>query len=284
MDNNFKVIDNFHERICPWIIGNNFAKSVIALQLFSNPVAGEKFHLLLVGDIAAGKSDILRFVSECIPQSAVTDKKITPTGMFQRLGSCNGGLLINDEFDKIDKNCREMLLECMQSQTITEDKNDVHYTKKCYVNILAAANPTGHVVTDDPLYLQVKFSLATLTRFHMLIPFRQIDPSLYGDLAVIHNQLKQPALIEKAVLEIRNYIHDVRQQVPKVTIDDDLNRMIGNYIQDLKEFSALAKIISPRTIEGFTSFIKARARMMLRDKPTKEDFDYVCELFQEVYK
>lgn len=279
-----KTGSDFYQNICPWIIGNEFAKRVIALQMFSNPSAGEKLNLMLIGDPAAGKTDVCRFMASCIPRSSVTDKKLTAVGLVERIIETDGGILICDEFDKIDLNCRYMLLEVMQSNTVTEDKFGVHYTKKVVLNVLVSLNPKGHLLTEAPLYMQVNFPLALSTRFHMLLPFRQIKSNHYGDLAVLHNQIKNDGYVDDLTQSIREYLKTIKDEIPHVIIDEETSRLIGNYVQNLKEYSSMGRIISPRTIQGFTSFLRARSRMMKRNKPTKEDFDYIKKIFDYAFK
>ncbi len=153
-----EVIERFEELVCPWLIGNQFAKKVIALQMFSHPVCDDTpLHVMMVGDVASGKTDILEFVSKCVPNSGMSSKKITPEGMNERLVSSSGGIHCQDEFDKINKQCRDMTLECMQSKRVSIDKYGVHIKKDAKTNLLVGLNPISHVLQlDEPLYVYAR--------------------------------------------------------------------------------------------------------------------------------
>jgi DNA replicative helicase MCM subunit Mcm2 (Cdc46/Mcm family) len=274
-----KLIENFYDLICPEIIGANTIKKIIALQMFSNLSNGEHINTLLIGGVASGKTQLLLWVNDVIPNSIYCGKKTTPVGMIENLVAADNSIILCDELDKVGREVREQLLESMQSGKITISKYGYHREAKARVNVLAAANPKHYILSDlMPLTSQTNFELPVLSRFHFLIPCHQINSSLYPDIALKygkHNEDNKKKLTE--------YIIKVKQEYPIIEISDNIRTRIGHYIRQLKEISSISEIISPRLIEGFISAVKSRARMNLRNHVTDEDFIYVRGILEEIY-
>jgi replicative DNA helicase Mcm len=190
-----------------------------------------------------------------------------------------------DEFDKLSREIRNHLLEIMEHQMITIDKYMHHETKNTRVNILACCNPTNAKLEDTiPIHHQLPFTqreIPLMTRFHLFIPFKAIDTQRYEDISVSHNfdGDEQDAIMG----ELKKAISQILLAFPKITISEEMSREAGRYITQLGEYSRMNDIISPRTIDGFKTALKARARMNLRTEPSKLDFDYVKHMFEEVY-
>lgn len=272
---------NLYEYICPQIIGNKLAKEVITLQLFSEPRYNEKLHILLVGDTSSGKSELLIEISKIMPNSSYSSRDVTPVGMREKLISCDGGLVIIDELDKIDKTARFNLLETMQSGTLHVDKFGYHKSCKTRVNVLASCNPRGYMLSDSmPIVSQIPFELPLITRFHLIIPFYQIDPTFYPDIAVKKNENRNDDERRRKILE---YITDIKKSIGPVEIPENISRKIGIYVRDIKEMSPIKEVIGPRMIEGISSMVKAHARYNSRKEASISDFRYVKSIIDKLY-
>jgi DNA replicative helicase MCM subunit Mcm2 (Cdc46/Mcm family) len=274
--------------IAPWIIGNELVKEILATQMFSNPSKGEKLHYLIVGNVASGKSELLDFISECVPNSAYVGKKITRVGMSEKLAKCNNGLISLDEFDKVSFDVRDQLLECMQSQKITDiahRKDEVLETK---VNVLAACNPEKSVLKDNvPIYEQTNLSVPLLSRFHLIMPFYQIEPEFYGDLAVSNNKHKDPDKIKDLQQQIYHQVEGIIERYPTIECPENILRQSGDFIADLRDKASGNSLeyehINPRTIEGFINFIKARSRMKLKPEVGMEELEESKQIYETFY-
>ncbi|MEK6884051.1 MAG: hypothetical protein AABY22_30760, partial [Nanoarchaeota archaeon] len=86
------VMEDFQSQIAPQLIECNFAKKIVALQAHANPSVGEKLNIMIVGDPASGKSDLLVDVCDFTPNSGFCSKKVTPMGLLEKLEGCNGGI------------------------------------------------------------------------------------------------------------------------------------------------------------------------------------------------
>lgn len=279
--NTLQKIENIEELILPSMIGNKLIKRIVATQMFTNPLAGEKLHIMIVGNVASGKSTLGLEVLDILPNSSYCGKKTTPVGLIEKLISSNGSILIFDELDKVDKEVREQLLECMQSGHISYDKFQYHRRHQAKVNILALCNPKGYTLSEDMnLLSQVNFGLPLLSRFHMVLPIYQIDPSYYPEIAVKMLTKQQD---DERKEKLRRYITAVKKQIPYIEIDENITRNVGVYIEELKLSSPMSEIISPRAIEGMISFIKANARMNLKTKADMEDFTEVKNIYDKIF-
>lgn len=275
-------IEEFSRCLAPWIIEQDFVKQVVSLQMFANPIAKEKLHILICGSVSVAKSDLLLEVTDIAPNSAFTSKKITPQGMVEKLFATSGGMIMIDEMDKIGKEVREQLLEFMQSQKITSDKFRYHVSADVYTNVLASCNPIGAILNESmPIYAQVNFGLPVISRFHLFMPMHTLPPERYRDISISHEMdMDKYRMVKKKLTE---HIIMVRQSIPLVSMSEGMASAVGDYIARLKRTSIYAEIITPRTIEGFKSCMKANARMNLRSVTKDEDFEFVKEVFDKLY-
>lgn len=279
-----EVAENLDSYIAPHILGNHTLKRFLTLQMFINPNEGEKMHLLIVGGTGTGKTEVSEFISKVMTGRTITiQKDATPTGLKERLMQ-NPTILFADEFDKTRKDTRTMLLQAMQSGTVTSDKHGEHGTSTARVSVTAMCNPIRPELTEDaPLTAQVSFSREyyLLSRFHFLIPVYPADSQLYGEIA---RKMNMKHTEEEVINKLREIIYAIRLENPKVTINSDLATEVGNYIHYLKDINPANILLTPRIIEGFLYSIKARARMCGRKEATKEDFAYVKNLYSQINK
>lgn len=275
---------DLYTKIAPHILGNNLMKKFLALQMFVNPNEGEKLHILVVGGSSTGKSEICNFIREVmIGRSAYLQKDATPIGLREVLMQ-SPQLLFIDEFDKSKKDTRGMLLEAMQSQTVTIDKFGEHGTAKARINVTALCNPLrAELSKGTPLISQLSFAREyyLLSRFHFVIAVYPADAALYGDIAVAQEDKRYNG--EQVINKVRDLVYKIKLEIPRVTVSADLSRKIGNYVKYLKEMNPNDYRISPRLIEGFFAAVKARARMSQRKEAKDEDLDYIKKLYDELF-
>jgi len=278
---NLKLIENFSDLIAPQLLGNEFSKSVLALQMLTIPQKREKFNVLLVGEPGTGKSVLGKYLSSALPRSKYTTDDITKVGFREVLEYVDGGFLFADEFDKIPFVHRKRLLEAMQFGTTTVDKYRTHETVYSRVNVCAMCNPYQHRLNPHiPLMKQLPFTLAEATRFHLFIPFFEVDSALYPNIAINYGKYEDDSIKEK----LREYIINLKMQIPEVNVKDNIREKIGNFIRYSKENSEFRNIICPRAIEGMLSAVQARARMRLRGEAKEEDYLYVKDIFKKFYE
>jgi len=275
-------ITSFEDEILPNIIGNNLVKKVLALQMFSIPSIGEKLHTLTVGDVASGKSTAAVELMQIVYGSTYTGKKITEVGLLEKIASSDGSIIYVDELDKIKKQVREQLLECMQTGTITYDKHQYHQSIPARINVSCFCNPRGYIINENMSVIDnLPFSLPLISRFHFFLTVKSLDPTFYGDYAMKKSGYEKEG---DDKFTLKKYLVQVKEKVPRVAISNSIANDIGQYARMLKSYSSMNRIISPRLIEGLLSATRARARMNFREKATEEDWRYVEEIANEIYR
>lgn len=269
------------ELLAPQIIGNSFIKRVLELQMFTSPNQREKFHILIVGDPGAGKTALANEVHQIMPISTYCSTRTTEIGLSDALIGADGGMVVTDEIDKINKKVFLPLLDVMERQEVSIIKHGYIMNIPTRVNILSLANPTSYnfrLMRGMPLLNQLKIPMPILSRFHLVIPMYELSYDKFEDAAVSH-KMDISELKEKRIRYLRNKIVDLKKSNPAVEIPEAICREYGKYIGNLKEFSRLKDMITLRGNEGFSACLKAKARMEGRNKVNMEDFKYVKNIY-----
>ncbi len=272
----------FPKIIAPHIIGHDVIKRAVALQLF----AADPIHILLLGDPAIGKTDIIRCASEFHPISSYglgsgmsgVGLAVTVIGDVVEPGllpMAHQGVCCIDELNLIKDENLGALYNAMEKGFITYDKKGKHLKLDAQVRILATANPLGDSFTGktvQELQKQIPFDSALLSRFHLVFLIKK--PDAYEFLKITDAILKQKhSSLTKTDLEfVKSYI--VAAEQLKVTLPEVYHKDIVHFVDDLKKKESLFEI-SPRLVVGLMRLVQARARMCMRDKVIQEDITEV---------
>lgn len=267
----------------PKIIGDEeiyLVKKLIILQLFTRPDLKEKFHILIVGEVGSGKTEIGLEVKDLAFPCEFTSKKTTPVGMLEALMAADGGFIVCDELDKLDKEVREQMLEAMQSQTITYRKYEFHVQKKARVNVLAFCNPANYWFSTDVL-LDVPFEPPLLSRFHVITRIKKVNPERYEEIAKNYDITQEESEERKEFL--RKIISHYKRNYPNPVIPEPVKKRIGWFAKQAAMSSRLRNIITPRIIEGLFSACKAMARIHGKEIVDKDVWVETYRLMSKFY-
>ncbi len=264
------------------IVGHDVIKRAVALQLF----ATDPIHILLLGDPAIGKTDILRSATEVHPLSTYglgsgmsgVGLAVTVIGDVVEPGllpQANNGLACIDELNLLKEESKGALYNAMEKGFVTYDKKGKHLRLDAHVRVLATANPKGDKFTGltlTELRKQIPFDQALLSRFHLIFLVKR--PDTYEFLKIADTILKQNEKgIGSADKEfLKSYICHAEQCT--VTLPEFYHKEIVSFVHDLKKEETLLEI-SPRLVVGIKRLVMARARMCLRHKVTQEDINEV---------
>ncbi|MBT3463596.1 minichromosome maintenance protein MCM, partial [archaeon] len=163
---NPKVYEKLVNSLAPTIYGHDLIKEALILQAFGGVRKKRKkgsatrgdIHILLIGDPGAGKSQLLKRMSEIAPKARYVSGKgasgagLTATvvrdefirGYALEAGAlvlANRGICCIDELDKMTKEDRSAMHEALEQQTVTISKANIQATLRCETTVLAAANP-----------------------------------------------------------------------------------------------------------------------------------------------
>ena len=274
--------------IAPNIIGLEEVKKAGLIQLF----AKEKVHILLLGDPATGKTDILRSISELAPISSfglgsgTSRAGLTLTVRGREvikglLPLADKGVACIDELNLLRSMDRAGLLNAMEKGFVTYDKGNTHIRLDARINILATANPKGDRFVGKStsiLKKQVPFDSALLSRFHLVFLIRK--PSTKEFLRITDKIIREEQTLpdEKDKEFVREYVAYALEK--KVEFDKNLSSLVQGFVEDVKKDEDKFLVeISPRTVIGIMNMAKAAARMRLKEKVERQDVLKVLKIF-----
>lgn len=279
----------FPKLIAPHIIGHDIVKKAVALQLF----AVEPIHILLLGDPAIGKTDIIRSASEFHPiasyglGSGMSGVGLAVTVIGDEvepglLPLADQGICCLDELNLLKEESRGSLYNAMEKGFITYDKKGKHLRFDARVRVLATANPIGDKFTGKTiaeLKKQIPFDDALLSRFHLTFLTRKPDTAQFLQITDAILKQKKVELTKTDISFIKSYICHAEQL--EVTLPEVYHQDIVAFVHELKKKEGKALFeISPRLVVGIVRLAQARARLSLRSKVIQEDIEEVKKIVE----
>ena len=287
-------LEQVHQVLAPQIIGNDIAKQLLFLQLFTRPALGEKFNILMIGDTASSKTDLVDEIRSFYFNSIFVGRNTTSVGLFgavrgnQLIGGAihkvNNGIVFIDEIDKLDSAVKKDLIQLLDKYGITITKAGMQFPITTKANYTATANPIGGNWIGDPSVTQIPFSPILLNRFHIVVPFTSLKAEDYGELKKSFTIKEDEEAKESRMVVLTEFLSRAKKYDKIKVPEKFINSSVG-FIQALKEeYSQYLPLISPRQIEGFLTLMKASARMDLRTEVNQEDFIQIKKFYMGATK
>jgi len=298
--------------IAPTMFGLDDVKLAIIFQLFGGIPKQLKdgtrirgnIHILLVGDPAAGKSQLMQLTTKLIPRgkyvsgTGVTGPGLTATvvrdeqflgGWVLEAGAlvmANRSICAIDEFSKVSVQDQVALQEAMSMETISIAKASIVATLPAQTAILAGGNPKlGRFDPYIPIREQVAIDEVLLSRFDLRFALRDVpNPEIDEKMAehilrMRHSETEIKPLIESSFL--RKYVAYARSRSnPKLT--KDAGETIKDfYLKMRAKATGEAPIsITLRQYEALIRLAESSAKIRLGDKVTVEDAKRAIDLMK----
>ncbi len=297
--------------IAPHIYGYDEIKEAIMYQLFSAPavelpdggrIRGDS-HIIIMGEPATGKSEILQYVAkELAPRGVYASGKgtsgagLTAAAVKDEFGDggwsleagalvlADRGIACIDEFDKMDASDRSAMHEAMEQQSVSIAKAGILATFRSRCAILAAANPKyGRFDEYRPISEQVNLPPTILSRFDLIF-FVRDDLSKTREIARhILDTASSPGSITPPISPelLKKYIAYARQKVfPELS--EEARRAIEEFYVEMREAAQHSEDVpiplTARQLWAIVRLAKASARVRLSSVVTAEDAERAISL------
>ena len=307
------IYDKLVASLAPTMYGMEEIKLAIILQLFGGEPKVLKdgtrirgnIHILLVGDPASGKSQLMQLTSKLIPRGKyVSGRGVTGAGLTatvvrdeQFLGGwvleagalvmANKSVCAIDEFSKVSPQDQVALQEAMSLETISIAKASIVATLPAQTAILAGGNPKiGRFDPYIPIREQIPISDVLLSRFDLKFALRDVpNPELDSRMADhilrmrhFEEEESKPAIDPEF---LRKYVAYAKSNVHPI-----LTKEAGEIIKDFylkmrsKAGGEAPVSITLRQYEALIRLAEASAKVRLSNKVTKEDAERAIKLMK----
>ncbi len=308
-----QIYDILVASLAPSLYGMKEIKEAIILQMFGGVPRtlpdGTKFrgniHLLLIGDPASGKSQLMKLVPTIVPRGKyVSGKGVTTAGLTatvtkdeQFMGGwvveagaivlANKGLLSVDEFEKMAADDQIAMHEALEQGTVSIAKASIVTTLPAQTSVLAGGNPKfGRFDPYLPIAKQLTIPDTLLSRFDLKFVLRDIpDPD--EDERVVEHILKSREEVAETVPVlspdfIRKYVAYAREHCRPVHTKETGRILKHFYVSMRKKVHATGSPI-PITLRQFEAMLRlaeASAKVQLSPIVRKEDAQRAIRLMK----
>ena len=331
-----EIYEMLIQSLAPEIYGHEILKEAIILQLFGGvkktlpheTVIRGNIHVLLVGDPGAGKSMLLTATDKIAPKSiyvagkTTTGAGITATAVKDEFGDggwtlkagamvlASGGVIMIDEFEKMDPEDRGALHEALEQQRISVAKAGIVTTFKTETSVLAAANPKfSRFDPYEPIMNQVDLPPTLISRFDLFFMIKDVldrtkDTKIADHILKSHHageliqQMKKKGKSLKSITEfealekritplidretLQKYISFARQNVFP-TLSSEAIKLISDFYVNLREEGKEegTYMATHRQLEGLVRLSEASARVRLSDVVEIKDAERATRLLKQ---
>jgi len=306
------IYETLVDSLAPSLYGMRNIKESIILQLFGGVpqhlkdgthIRGD-IHLLLIGDPASGKSQLLKLVPEIVPRARyVSGKGVTAAGLTasvikdeQFMGGwvleagamvlANRGVLSIDEFEKMSQDDMVAMHEALEQGTISIAKASIVATLPAKTSVLAGGNPKFS--RFDPymaISKQITLPDTLLSRFDLKFALRDLPDTTKDKMIVDHILKSRDENYEKARPKIepnfvRKYVAYARER-SKPVLTVEAGRVLKTFYLKTRKKAEGGSAPIPITLRQFEALVRlseASAKIQLQEKVRKSDAERAIKL------
>jgi len=286
------------ETVAPNILGHDIEKAAIILQMLGGNLSGKdrrgEIHILIVGDPGIGKSNLIKNVLRICPLAVKTSGAPTttvgltatvrkddnlPGGWTLEAGAAvlaDGGVLVVDEFDKMDDEVRGALHEIMEDRKTTISKANINAELNARCSVLALMNPENNRFNDyETVAEQVKLPPSLLSRFDLIFALRdKPDPVKDRKICQAIFRARQGKKVETAYDDdtLTKYIVYAKSKVTNIELSDEAETLIADSFLKVRASGGDDTVsITPRHAEAICRLAEACAKLRLSSKVELQD-------------
>lgn len=297
------------------IHGYNDVKEALLLQLFGGvsdysitPKERGEIHLLLIGDPGEGKTDFIKLQSKMALKAVeINSKTASDVGMVGipekdeivggwtfRVGPvprANKGVCCIDEFNTLEQENKDILLEPMENGTVSINKASISRKFTAQTSFLIACNPKdGYFDNYKTIYSQFDISQPLMTRIDLSFLFKSSHDEKFEEnkaKVILNRKYNKPTSINSDF--IKKYISIAKKINPQLTKDvreEYLPKMYSEFKKNTKPYNndddaGIKFPISPRYVNIIKRIAEAKARVHLKALVTKEEIDYAMSIIKK---
>lgn len=254
---------------------------------------------LLLGDPSTAKTAMLQAAMKAAPKALYTQaggsSGVGLTASMIKDGDvwtiaagavvlANGGICCIDELEKMSKEDRDKLHECMEIQTVSINKADKHVTLNAKTAILAAANPKlGRYDENLTVAENIDLPPTILSRFDLIYIMRDIpepdkDKGIVDRIFDTLDNKEDETLPMMSTELLKKYILYAKSIKPVIT-EEARKRLMATYLGLRGRITSDRPIpIATRQLQGMIRLTQAHARMALKHEADITDAEMAIQL------
>jgi replicative DNA helicase Mcm len=309
-DDHEDIIEHLSQSVAPHLVskmGHDIARKAVlcsAVRACENETQKrETIHTKLYGLPGCGKSDILKYMQDVLPDSKYADaSKSSETGLtasvvkVQHLSDdeswvlvagtipqADGSVAIIDELDKTDKQVKETLNEPLSNKKVEVSKVE-EGTLSADVSVIAAGNPEDETYGTKSPYQCISLPDSTASRFDLVVRVDDVVKNLEKEIEIEREITRREQDGVDGVLskeEMREYLAYARTLEPEMSQQarEFLSEKVARLRVELDDVSEVS--VSGRDRDQLRRISEAMAKLRLGEKVTVADVERAWELITD---